>query len=144
MDYVLRGNEKDVANVLKEQRIRIARGVVSFTPLSECGLMTEEDVLRILEDRLAEKNNEISELTASITEKDKSITELTNECNAMKTRITELESCIADTKELPAEDSKEIIIDESGCMEIDANTFADNKDVVLEDQKKVGRPKKSK
>lgn len=144
MDYVLRGNEKDVANVLKEQRIRIGRGVVSFTPLSECGLMTEEDVLRILEDRLAEKNNEISELTASITEKDKSITELTNECNAMKTRITEFESCIADTKELPADDSKEIIIDESGAMEIDANTFADNKDVVLEDQKKVGRPKKSK
>lgn len=144
MDYILRGNEKDVANVLKEQRIRIGRGVVSFTPLSECGLVTEEDALRTLEEKLADKNNEISELTASVTEKDKVITELTNECNAMKTRIAELESCIADTKELPANDSKEIIIEESDTMEIDANTFADNKDVVLEDQKKVGRPKKSK
>jgi len=28
MDYILRGNDKDVTNVLKEQRIRINRGMI--------------------------------------------------------------------------------------------------------------------
>ena len=77
MDYILRGNDKDVANVLKEQRIRIGRGVVSFTPISECGLVTEEDARKTLECMLTEKDAKIGELTESITEKDKAIVELT-------------------------------------------------------------------
>ena len=30
MDYILRGNDKDVTNVLKEQRIRINRGMIQL------------------------------------------------------------------------------------------------------------------
>ena len=39
MDYILRGNDKDVTNVLKEQRIRINRGMIQLIPISE---LTEE------------------------------------------------------------------------------------------------------
>ena len=71
MDYILRGNDKDVTNVLKEQRIRINRGMIQLIPISECGLVTEEDARKTLECMLAEKNEEIGRLTASIAEKDK-------------------------------------------------------------------------
>ena len=47
MDYILRGNDKDVTNVLKEQRIRISRGVIKLIPISECGLVTEEDAKEV-------------------------------------------------------------------------------------------------
>lgn len=33
MDYILIGNDKDVTNVLKEQRIRINRGMIQLIPL---------------------------------------------------------------------------------------------------------------
>ena len=79
MDYILRGNDKDVTNVLKEQRIRINRGMIQLIPISECGLVTEEDARKTLECMLAEKNEEIGRLTASIAEKDKTIVELTEE-----------------------------------------------------------------
>ena len=59
MDYILRGNDKDVTNVLKEQRIRINRGMIQLIPISECGLVTEEDARKTLECMLAEKNEEI-------------------------------------------------------------------------------------
>ena len=87
MDYILRGNDKDVTNVLKEQRIRINRGMIQLIPISECGLVTEEDARKTLECMLAEKNEEIGRLTASIAEKDKTIVELTEERETMKARI---------------------------------------------------------
>ena len=71
MDYILRGNDKDVTNVLKEQRIRISRGVIKLIPISECGLVTEEDARKTLECMLTEKDAKIGEFTESITEKDK-------------------------------------------------------------------------
>ena len=64
MDYILIGNDKDVTNVLKEQRIRINRGMIQLIPISECGLVTEEDARKTLECMLAEKNEEIGRLTA--------------------------------------------------------------------------------
>ena len=54
MKYILDGNEKDVTNVIKEQRIRIGRGLISFTPISECGLITEEDARKAMDEKLAE------------------------------------------------------------------------------------------
>ena len=62
MDYILRGNDKDVTNVLKEQRIRISRGVIKLIPISECGLVTEEDARKTLECMLTEKDAKIGEL----------------------------------------------------------------------------------
>lgn len=134
MDYILRGNDKDVANVLKEQRIRMGRGVISFTPISECGLITEEDARKTLDDKLAEKDEKIGELTASITEKDNSITELITERDSMKARIAELEaSATTDDKNLPAAgDSKDLPAEDT--KGVDA---IDNKDLPPADEKKV-------
>ena len=135
MDYILRGNDKDVANVLKEQRIRIGRGVVSFTPISECGLVTEEDARKTLECMLAEKDAKIGELTESIT--DKAIVELTDERDTMKARIAELEALVpSDNKNLPAADSKEL-----PAGDIKEVTVVDDKTVSVEDEKKTGKGK---
>lgn len=133
MDYILRGNNKDVANVLKEQRIRMGRGVVSFTPISECGLVTEEDARKTLADKLAEKDEKISGLIASITEKDNSIAELTTERDSMKACIAELEvSAITDDKNLLADDSKELPAEDTKGVDV-----TDNKDLPPADEKKV-------
>lgn len=33
MDYILKGDPKEVAKVIRENRIRVQRGVISFTPI---------------------------------------------------------------------------------------------------------------
>ncbi|MSL98554.1 hypothetical protein GKF01_32465, partial [Escherichia coli] len=66
MDYILRGNDKDVTNVLKEQRIRINRGLIPLIPISECGTVTEEAARKTFECILAEKNEDIGRLTPPI------------------------------------------------------------------------------
>lgn len=140
MDYILRGNDKDVSNVLKEQRIRIGRGVVSFTPISECGLITEEDARKTLECMLTEKDAKIGELTESIMEKDKAIVELTDERDTMKARIAEFEVQVpSDEKNLPVADSKDL--QEEDAKEV---TVTDDKAVSVEDEKKTGKGKTSK
>lgn len=140
MDYILTGNDKDVANVLQEQRIRIGRGVISFIPVSECRLITEEDARKTLEEKLAEKDAVIGELTASIAEKNIEIDTLTKDSNSMKARITELEALVAtdnknllsgDVKDLPAGDSKEV-------------ATGDNKEIAPADEKKTGKAKSDK
>ena len=126
MDYILRGNDKDVANVLKEQRIRINRGMIQLIPISECGLVTEEDARKTLECMLAEK--------------DKTIVELTEERETMKARIAELEVQVpSDEKNLPVADSKDL--QEEDAKEV---TVTDDKAVSVEDEKKTGKGKTSK
>lgn len=153
MEYILRGNEKDVANVIQEQRIRVGRGVISITPITECGLITEEDAQKTLDDQLAvrdakisehtasleEKDKMISELTASLAEKDGMISSLTTECDGMKARIAALETpAIDDNKNLPADDSKELSIGDSKNLDIAA---VDEKTIPAAEVKKPGRPK---
>ena len=116
MDYILIGNDKDVTNVLKEQRIRINRGMIQLIPISECGLVTEEDARKTLECMLAEKNEE------------------------MKARIAELEVQVpSDEKNLPVADSKDL--QEEDAKEV---TVTDDKAVSVEDEKKTGKGKTSK
>ena len=140
MDYILRGNDKDVTNVLKEQRIRINRGMIQLIPISECGLVTEEDARKTLECMLAEKNEEIGRLTASITEKDKIIVALTEDRETINARIAELEVQVpSDEKTLPDDDSK--TLQEDDAKEV---TVRDDKAVSVEDEKKTGIAKTSK
>ena len=140
MDYILRGNDKDVTNVLKEQRIRINRGMIQLIPISECGLVTEEDARKTLECMLTEKDAKIGELTESILEKDKAIVALTDERDTMKARIAELEALVpSDNKNLPAADSKELPAGDA--KEV---TVVDDKTVSVEDEKKTGKGKASK
>ena len=128
--YIVTGQDKELTRVLREPRIRVSRGVITITPISECGLITEEDAQKTLECMLAEKDAKIGELAESITEKDKSIVELTDERDTMKARIAELEALIssdnknlpaADSKELPAGDTKEVIVEEDKAVSVGDN-----------------------
>ena len=63
--YLLNGEEKALKSVIKEQRIRIGRGLITITPVSEAGLVPEEDVKKIFEsqqkviDELSAKNESL-------------------------------------------------------------------------------------
>lgn len=69
MDYKLSGNPKEVEKVIRENRIRIQRGVISITPL-DCEVHTDNsDVIATLQERNAELNemfaNECKEHSAA-------------------------------------------------------------------------------
>lgn len=143
MKYILDGNEKDVTNVIKEQRIRIGRGLISFTPISECGLITKEDARKAMDEKLTEltasvEENEslksqISGFELNMKEKDALIASLTAERDGLQSRISELEA-VADKKELPTGDSKELLVEDSKELET-----SDDKTINVE-EKKRGRP----
>lgn len=143
MKYILDGNEKDVTNVIKEQRIRIGRGLISFTPISECGLITKEDARKVMDEKLTkltssvEENkslkSQISDFELNMKEKDALIASLTAECDGLQARISELEA-VADKKELPTGDSKELPTEDSKEL-----ATLDGKNVNVE-EKKRGRP----
>lgn len=147
MVYILKGNEKDVSNVIKEQRIRIQRGVISIIP-SESGLITIENAQMELESRLKEK--------------DELIFTLTQERDAMKTRIDEMEKAmsanlqpvVVQSLEGSDEHSSELEAADNKLMqEADSKVLseADTKSVVSEDEKSIaasdtkrpGRPRNS-
>lgn len=141
--YILDGNEKDVTNVIKEQRVRMGRGVISFTPISKCGLITKEDARKAMDEKLTEltasvEENEslksqISGFELNMKEKDALIASLTAERDGLQARISELEA-VADNKELPAGDSKELPAEDSKTLET-----SDDKTINVE-EKKRGRP----
>ena len=143
MKYILDGNEKDVTNVIKEQRIRIGRGLISFTPISECGLITKEEARKAMDEKLTEltasvEENEslksqISGFELNMKEKDALIASLTAERDGLQSRISELEA-VADKKELPTGDSKELLVEDSKELET-----SDDKTINVE-EKKRGRP----
>ena len=143
MKYILDGNEKDVANVIREQRIRTGRGLISFTPISECGLITKEDARKAMDEKLTEltasvEQNEslksqISGFELNMKEKDALIASLTAERDGLQSRISELEA-VADKKELPAGDSKELPAEDSKEL-----ATSDDKTINVE-EKKRGRP----
>ena len=50
--YLLNGEKKALESVIKEQRIRIGRGLISITPvLRKLVLVSEEDVEKALESK---------------------------------------------------------------------------------------------
>ena len=141
--YMLDGNEKDFTNLIKEQRVRMGRGVISFTPISKCGLITKEDARKAMDEKLTEltasvEENEslksqISGFELNMKEKDALIASLTAERDGLQARISELEA-VADNKELPAGDSKELPAEDSKTLET-----SDDKTINVE-EKKRGRP----
>ena len=143
MKYILDGNEKDVTNVIKEQRIRIGRGLISFTPISECALITEEDARKAMDEKQTElatfiEENEdlksqISSFELNMKEKDALIASLTTDRDGLQARISELEA-VADKKELLTGDSKELPAKDSKTL-----VTSDGKTINVE-EKKRGRP----
>lgn len=126
--YLLNGDEKALESVIKEQRIRIGRGLITITPVSEAGLVTEEDVEKALES----KQKVIDELSA----KNES---LQKENEELKAKIAELETHLDDNKDVEDADSKEV--EQTDTKEVSAE---DEKATVVQDEKKVSASKAKK
>lgn len=132
MKYIIEGNEKELERVLREQRIRVGRGLIVITPVTGCGLVTEEDALKLVEAKT-------EELNALLEEKDGLIVSLTGERDSLNVRITELEATLSnnddgnmtendnkileltDSKTTDLADSKEVAEDDSMFVDIDAD-----------------------
>lgn len=126
--YLLNGEEKALKSVIKEQRIRIGRGLISITPVSEAGLVPEEDVKKTFESQ----QNIIDNLSA----KNES---LVKENEELKAKIAELETHVDDNKDVEDADSKEV--EQTDTKEVPAE---DEKATVVQDEKKVSATKTKK
>lgn len=126
--YLLDGDKKALESVIKEQRIRIGRGLISITPVSEAGLVSEEDVKKTFEsqqkviDELSEKNES-----------------LLKENEELKAKIAEDETHVDDNKDVEDADSKEV--EQTDTKEVPAE---DEKATVVQDEKKVSTSKSKK
>jgi peptidoglycan hydrolase CwlO-like protein len=84
MKYILEGDEKELGRVLREQRIRIGRGLIKITPIS--GTLVHEDyALKAIE-------AQVKELTETLALKDGQIESLTSERDSLRARMTEMEA----------------------------------------------------
>lgn len=126
--YLLNGDKKALESVIKEQRIRIGRGLISITPVSEAGLVPEEDVKKTFESQ----QNIIDNLSA----KNES---LVKENEELKAKIAELETHVDDNKDVEDADSKEV--EQTDTKEVSAE---DEKAAVVQDEKKVSASKSKK
>ena len=126
--YLLNGEEKALKSVIKEQRIRIGRGLITITPVSEAGLVPEEDVKKTFESQ----QKVIDELSA----KNES---LVKENEELKAKIAELETHVDDNKDVEDTDSKEV--EQTDTKEVPAE---DEKATVVQDEKKVSATKAKK
>lgn len=50
MDYILKGDPKEVAKVLQENRIRVERGVIEFTPVQPEAVLDADSIATLRED----------------------------------------------------------------------------------------------
>lgn len=126
--YLLNGEEKALKSVIKEQRIRIGRGLITITPVSEAGLVPEEDVKKTFESQ----QKVIDELSA----KNES---LVKENEELKAKIAELETHVDDNKDVEDADFKEV--EQTDTKEVSAE---DEKAAVVQDEKKVSASKAKK
>lgn len=126
--YLINGDKKALESVIKEQRIRIGRGLISITPVSEAGLVSEEDVEKALES----KQKVIDELSVENESQKKEIDEL-------KAKLAELDSHVDDNKGVEDADSKEV--EQTDTKEVSAE---DEKAAVVQDEKKVSASKAKK
>lgn len=124
--YLLNGEEKALKSVIKEQRIRIGRGLITITSVSEAGLVPEEDVKKTFESQ----QKVIDELSV----KNES---LLKENEELKAKIAELE--VDDNKDVEDADSKEV--EQTDTKEVPTE---DEKATVVQDEKKVSATKTKK
>lgn len=123
MDYILQGDPKEVAKVIRENRIRVQRGVISFTPVEPETVLEKVEVIEEHEtekvdivpnsaetvpntDETAQKEGDFvpeCEISESMDDKDITVEDLQEvDLDADdKTPTTD------DTKDVPAADSKE-------------------------------------
>lgn len=138
MKYILEGNEKELERVLREQRIRVGRGMIKITPISGA-LVSEEDALKTIEART-------DELNASLVEKDGLIASLTGECDSLKVRVAELEAGPTKDDTMPETDNKNVEVEDNKGLDIaDSQNLPDDDSMFVDidaDNKKVATKKK--
>lgn len=64
MEYILKGDSKEVAKILQENRIRVDRGVIEFTPCQP-GSVLDADSIATLQEDLDAKTKACMEMAAS-------------------------------------------------------------------------------
>ena len=64
MEYILKGDSKEVAKILQENRIRVDRGVIEFTPCQP-GPVLDADSIATLQEDLDAKTKACIEMAAS-------------------------------------------------------------------------------
>ena len=126
--YLLDGDRKALESVIKEQRIRIGRGLITVTPVSEAGLIPEEDVKKTFESQ--------QKVIDELSEKNKSYEK---EIDGLKARLAELDSHVDDTKDVPEEDNKNV-----GQTDTKKVSSEDDKAADVQDEKKVSASKSKK
>ena len=109
MNYILSGSDKEVAKIIKENRVRVNRGLVSFTPMTET---------------VKSDNSEV-------------IANLTAENETLKAEIIKLQEELkanqsGDTKDVAPADDKFVDLDDLHEVDLD-----DTKDVATEDTKEI-------
>lgn len=125
MKYILEGEEKELGRVLREQRIRVGRGLIKITPISGA-LVREDYALKAIEAKT-------KELTAALAKRDEQIASFASERDSLKSRISELEAGLTksdsmpetDEKKADAEDSKDLDIVDNKNLPEDDSMFVD-------------------
>lgn len=122
MDYILSGKDKEVAKVIQENRVRVNRGLVSFTPMTEtvhtdnseviANLIEENQTLKAENQRL---QDELNKTTEQPTTDDKNVD-------------------LEDLQEVDLDDNKEVIVNDTKDVSED-----DNKAVSADDTPKSSK-----
>lgn len=126
MDYILSGKYKEVAKVIQENRVRVNRGLVSFTPMTEtvhtdnseviANLIEENQTLKAENQRLQDElNKSAQEATGQPTVDDKKVD-------------------LEDLQEVDLDDNKEVIVNDTKDVSED-----DNKAISADDTPKSSK-----
>lgn len=108
--YILSGNPIDVAKVIKENRIRENRGVVSFTPIAEDVHTDNSAVIANLQEQIQAKDEQIAQLQAeleNVTKGYDTAPEAEAEETAPETEEAQVPE-VEDLKEVNIDDDKEV------------------------------------
>lgn len=141
-EYILKGDPKHLENVIREQSIRIKRGVVFITTPSESGYITQVESEQKIKEKenelnaiISEKDGEIGRLNTTIGEKDAKIAEQTQTITEKDEKIRQLEEQIAGLQK----QSEEMAL----CLNADPGV-TDNKETIPYDTKESESTAKSK
>ena len=132
MKYILEGEEKELGRVLREQRIRVGRGLIEITPISGA-LVREDYALKAIEAKT-------EELTAALAKKDEQIASLASESDSLKSRIAELEAGLAKSGSMPEPDEKKVDVEDSKDLDIVDNKNLPEDDSMFVDIDNVDTP----
>lgn len=132
MKYILEGEEKELGRVLREQRIRVGRGLIKITPISGA-LVREDYALKAIEAKT-------EELTAALAKRDEQIASLNSERDSLKSRISELEAGLTKSDSMPETDEKKVDVEDSKDLDIVDNNNLPEDDSMFVDIDNVDTP----